>query len=132
MTQPTRREFTGSAAAGLTALSAGRVLGANERIRLGFIGLGNRGDQVLDSFLPHKDAEVVAVAEDFFDAPGLVVQAENNFVDLRDLAQEIDLILKKRPIEDWDDGLWRVKRQRSQACALAPGKEDGSHVSLRS
>ncbi len=30
------------------------------RARLGFIGLGNRGDQVLDAFLAHKDAEVVA------------------------------------------------------------------------
>src|SRR5436305_10366052 len=65
MTQPTRRDFGKTAAvAGLgTALSAGRVLGANERIRLGFIGLGNRGDQVLDAFLEHKDAEVVAVCD---------------------------------------------------------------------
>src|SRR5919205_3973743 len=46
-----------------TALSAGRVRGANERIRLGFIGLGNRGDQVLDAFLAHKDAEVVALCD---------------------------------------------------------------------
>jgi predicted dehydrogenase len=37
-----------------------RVWGANERIRLGFIGLGNRGDQVLDAFLVHPDAEVAA------------------------------------------------------------------------
>jgi predicted dehydrogenase len=60
-----RRQFTQQATlAGLgTALSAGRVLGANERIRLGFIGLGNRGDQVLDAFLEHKDAEVVAVCD---------------------------------------------------------------------
>src|SRR5947209_6344604 len=60
-----RRQFaTTSAAVGLTtALSAGRVLGANERVRLGFIGLGNRGDQVLDAFLPHKDAEIVAVCD---------------------------------------------------------------------
>jgi len=65
MTHPTRRQFTRSsvAAGALTALSAGRVLGANERIRLGFIGLGNRGDQVLDGFLEHKDAEVVALAD---------------------------------------------------------------------
>jgi predicted dehydrogenase len=47
----------------LTALSANRVLGANDRIRLGFIGLGNRGDQVLDGFLPHKDCEVAAVCD---------------------------------------------------------------------
>src|ERR1041384_6970217 len=63
MSHPTRRAFTkAGAAAGLaTALSAGRVLGANERIRLGFIGLGNRGDQVLDGFVEHKDCPVVAV-----------------------------------------------------------------------
>jgi predicted dehydrogenase len=64
MTQPTRRDFTKASAAGLvTALSARRVFGANDRIRLGFIGLGNRGDQVLDGFLVHKDCEVVALCD---------------------------------------------------------------------
>jgi predicted dehydrogenase len=59
-----RRAFTAGAAAGITsALSANRVLGANERVRLGFIGLGNRGDQVLDAFLVHKDCEAVAVCD---------------------------------------------------------------------
>ena len=52
------------AAAGVaTALSRGRVLGANDRVRLGFIGVGNRGDQVLDAFLPHKDMEIVAICD---------------------------------------------------------------------
>ncbi|MBI3465589.1 MAG: Gfo/Idh/MocA family oxidoreductase, partial [Planctomycetes bacterium] len=64
----TRRDFTKTTvAAGVaTAVSAGRanrVLGANERVRLGFIGLGNRGDQVLDGFLEHKDCEVVAICD---------------------------------------------------------------------
>src|SRR5262249_6604029 len=64
----TRRDFTKSAtvtATGLaaTALSASRVLGANDRIHLGFIGLGNRGDQVLDAFLTHKDCEVTAISD---------------------------------------------------------------------
>ena len=68
MTRLTRREFNRTAtalgaAAVPTALAAGRVLGANERIRLGLIGLGNRGDQVLDAFLAHKDAEVVALCD---------------------------------------------------------------------
>jgi predicted dehydrogenase len=65
MTQLTRREFTKqAAAAGLaTALSSVRVLGANDRVRIGFIGLGNRGDQVLDGFLAHHDAEVVAICD---------------------------------------------------------------------
>src|ERR1700756_4355023 len=65
MSDLSRRDFTRRAAVAgaATAISAGRVLGANERIRLGFIGLGNRGDQVLDGFLPHKDAEVVALCD---------------------------------------------------------------------
>lgn len=56
-----RAAFAGVAAA--TALSSSRAAGANERIRLGFIGLGNRGDQVLDAFLVHKDCEVVAICD---------------------------------------------------------------------
>src|SRR5262245_23063793 len=66
MSRITRRDFTKSAAAGaagLTALSASRVYGANDRVRVGFIGLGNRGDQVLDAFLTHKDCEVVAICD---------------------------------------------------------------------
>ncbi|OWK34837.1 Gfo/Idh/MocA family protein [Fimbriiglobus ruber] len=65
MPRVTRRDFTKTATAvGVTAaLSAGRVLGANDRIRIGFIGVGNRGDQVLDAFLEHKDAEVVAFSD---------------------------------------------------------------------
>ena len=35
----------------------------SERIRLGFIGLGNRGDRVLDAFLAHEDAQVVAICD---------------------------------------------------------------------
>jgi hypothetical protein len=60
-----RRTFAGRAAlAGVaTAMSARRVWGAGERVRVGFIGVGNRGDQVLDAFLQHKDSEVVAVCD---------------------------------------------------------------------
>jgi len=65
MSQMTRRRFAKTmAAAGVaTALSRMRVQGANDRIRLGFIGLGNRGDQVLDGFLAHRDAEIVAICD---------------------------------------------------------------------
>ncbi len=61
----TRRQFGQAAAAAWigTAVSARRVLGASDRVRLGFIGLGNRGDQVLDAFLVHPDAQVVAVCD---------------------------------------------------------------------
>ena len=64
MRKLSRRDFTKLSAAGVaTALSARRVFGANERVRLGFIGLGNRGDQVLDAFLVHKDCEIVAICD---------------------------------------------------------------------
>jgi predicted dehydrogenase len=62
-----RRTFTkGAAAVGaLAALHASGlpVLGSNERVRLGFIGVGNRGDQLLDAFLVHKDAEIAALCD---------------------------------------------------------------------
>ena len=65
MRKLSRRDFAKrTVAAGFaTALGYMRVLGANERIRLGFIGVGNRGDQVLDAFLRSRDAEVVAICD---------------------------------------------------------------------
>ncbi|GBD35896.1 Inositol 2-dehydrogenase [bacterium HR36] len=61
----TRRQFGKkvTAAGVLSALSASHVLGANERIRVGFIGVGNRGDQLLDAFLKQKDCQVIAVCD---------------------------------------------------------------------
>jgi predicted dehydrogenase len=61
----TRRQFGQTAAAAWvgTALGNSRILGANDRVRVGFIGVGNRGDQVLDAFLAHKDAQIVAISD---------------------------------------------------------------------
>jgi predicted dehydrogenase len=61
-----RRTFTKGAAAlgALATLAPGlRAVGSNDRIRLGFIGVGNRGDQLLDAFLAQPDAEVVALCD---------------------------------------------------------------------
>ena len=60
-----RRDFTKTAAAASvsTALSYSKILGANDRVRVGFIALGNRGDQVLDAFLKQPDCEVPAVCD---------------------------------------------------------------------
>src|SRR3954453_3586156 len=65
----TRKDFT-KAQAFATALSYSRIFGANERIRMGYVGLGNRGDQVHDGFLEHGDAQTVAICdlrEDYLD-----------------------------------------------------------------
>ncbi|MFN0122703.1 MAG: Gfo/Idh/MocA family protein, partial [Blastocatellia bacterium] len=60
-----RRDFAASmtTTSAVSALSYSRIPGANDRVRTGFIALGNRGDQVLDAFLAHKDTEAVAVCD---------------------------------------------------------------------
>jgi predicted dehydrogenase len=62
MDELTRRDFA-RAAGVATALSYSRILGANDRVRMGYIGVGNRGDQVHDAFLEHADNETVALCD---------------------------------------------------------------------
>jgi predicted dehydrogenase len=63
----TRRTFTATAAttAATLGLSAtpSSARGANDRIRLGMIGVGNRGGQLLDALLQHKDCAITAVCD---------------------------------------------------------------------
>jgi predicted dehydrogenase len=69
----TRREFiskTGMAAAGVTigaahlsAIGCGRAIGPNDKIRVGFIGIGNRGTQVMNLFRAEPDCEVAALCD---------------------------------------------------------------------
>ncbi len=64
--KPTRHTLakTGAAATlGLTAAQTARAVGANERIRLGFIGVANRGGQLMTAFLKHDDAQIVALCD---------------------------------------------------------------------
>jgi predicted dehydrogenase len=100
-----RRTFGKAAASAAlgTALSSRRVLGANDRVRLGFIGLGNRGDQVLDAFLKQADAEVVALCDihrpyvDF--AAGKVGGAPKPFKDYRRVLDlpDVDAVVISTP-----------------------------------
>jgi predicted dehydrogenase len=61
----TRREFSRAAigAVSATALSQSRILGANDRIRLGIVGCGGRGTQDWDTFLQQPDVEPVAACD---------------------------------------------------------------------
>jgi predicted dehydrogenase len=68
-----RREFLKDSTTSAAAVTLGLSLasnhtiqaarGANEKIRVGFIGVGNRGTQLLNGFLKHDDAEVVALCD---------------------------------------------------------------------
>ena len=57
-----RRDFSKAAGAAST-LAPARVLGAGDQVRLGFIGVGNRGCQLLKAFLAHPDAKIVAICD---------------------------------------------------------------------
>jgi len=65
MTRLTRRRFLkGTMAAGAaTALSASRVLGANDTINMGFIGLGGRGSGSVKWFSKIKGVRVAGLAD---------------------------------------------------------------------
>ena len=58
-----RSLFGGGAALALSAATYRRVLGANERVGLGFIGFGLIGKRHVLDFKDQPDAEIVAVAE---------------------------------------------------------------------
>ncbi len=62
MNEISRRDLAKGAALA-TAASYSRVLGANDRVRMGYVGLGNRGDQVHDAFLEHANNETAAVCD---------------------------------------------------------------------
>ncbi|MDQ2900795.1 MAG: Gfo/Idh/MocA family oxidoreductase [Acidobacteriota bacterium] len=62
MAEITRRDL-GRATGIVTALSYSRILGANEQVRMGYVGVGNRGDQVHDAFLESGGNQTVAVCD---------------------------------------------------------------------
>lgn len=41
----------------------GNIMGANDRVRMGFIGIGNRGTQLLHSFMKNPDVKVTALCD---------------------------------------------------------------------
>jgi predicted dehydrogenase len=66
MATNTRREFIKRAAIGAATLAAyppPRVLGANDRVRIGMIGVGGRGEELLKQVLDLPNAQLVAVAD---------------------------------------------------------------------
>jgi predicted dehydrogenase len=53
----------GLAATTVPSVRASQVAGANERIRLGFLGVANRGGQLINAFMTHDDIEIVALCD---------------------------------------------------------------------
>ena len=66
MTAKTRRDFLQQAALGTAAFlayPAAKVLGANDRIRVGAIGVGNRGQELLQEAGTVRGVQLVAIAD---------------------------------------------------------------------
>lgn len=66
MTDATRRTFLKQAAIGTAAVLAypsARVLGANDRVRVAMIGVGDRGSELLGQITGVHNAELVAMAD---------------------------------------------------------------------
>lgn len=95
-----RTSFTVTA---LSALGARRVMGANERIRLGLIGSGGRGKQDWTTFLKQPDVEPVAVCDlyDPFREAGIAISGgrAKGYLDFRTLLErkDIDAVIVATP-----------------------------------
>src|ERR1700720_468679 len=87
-----RRTFAVTA---ISAVSASRVSGANERIRIGLIGSGGRGREDWGTFLKQPDMEPVAVCDvyDPFREKGIAMAEgrARGFKDFRQLLDQKDI-----------------------------------------
>jgi NADH/NAD ratio-sensing transcriptional regulator Rex len=65
MTHNTRRDFLKQTAFGTAAVLGypRSILGANDRVRVGMIGVGNRGQDLLEQIVTLPNVEVVAIAD---------------------------------------------------------------------
>lgn len=103
-----RRKFirTGAAGMAMTAASWNRVSGANDRLRLGVIGTGNRGSDVMSWFLKEPDVDVTAVCDCYDKALANAVKATEGkaktYTDYRALlaSKDVDAVLIATP-DQW-------------------------------
>src|SRR5947209_2710180 len=100
-----RREFIGTMALGTAAMLANpqRVLGANDRVRVGMIGCGGRGQELLQQVLKVPNAEMVAIADIYprrFDEARKIVPGVRTVNDHRRLLEmnDIDAVIVASPL----------------------------------
>ncbi len=104
-----RRTFvTGSlvatAATALSASSYARVLGANDRVRLGIIGPGARGQELMNEFVKVPNIEFVATADVYNtrheQAKKIAPSIKQNYGDHRKLleAKDVDAVIVATPL----------------------------------
>ena len=100
-----RRNFIGKVASGLAGtLAVSNVLGANDRIRLGIIGAGDRGMQIVREAIACPNTEFVGFADVYTkrleDAKKVAPDAKT-YLDYRYLLDDksLDAVLIATPVE---------------------------------
>lgn len=96
-----RRTFA-QLAAGALALPASRVLGANDRIRLGIIGSGARGQELMKLFTSCPNTEFVGIADIYtrrLDEAGAIAPRAKTYLNYRHLLDDrsIDAVVIATP-----------------------------------
>ncbi len=104
MTKDSRRKFIGTMASGLatTLASPGAVLGANDRIRIGVIGIGDRGAEIARQAQQCDNVELVAFADVYtrrLENAKLIAPSAATYLDHRRLLDDksIDAVLIATP-----------------------------------
>src|SRR5262245_34949072 len=98
-----RRNFLGKMASGLATVAApGAVLGANDRIRLGIIGIGDRGTQIAREAISCPNTEFVAFSDIYtrrLEAAKQLAPAATTYLDHKYLLDDksIDAVLIATP-----------------------------------
>jgi predicted dehydrogenase len=106
MSEQTRRTFLKQAAIGTAAAFAfppATVLGANDRVRIGMIGVGDRGNELLEQVRALDNVEVVAMADVYSrrrDEAKKKVPEMQTFVDYRRILdmKDIDGVIVASPL----------------------------------
>jgi predicted dehydrogenase len=117
----TRRNFIGNVATGLAgSFATGRVLGASDRIRIGVIGAGDRGTQLVRELLACPEAEVAGFADIYkrrLEDASALVPGSKTWRDYRDMLADssIDAVIVATP-------------QHLHADCFAAASDAGKHV----
>ncbi|MFN0119061.1 MAG: Gfo/Idh/MocA family protein [Blastocatellia bacterium] len=101
-----RRDFLKQATAGAMAMPASSytaILGANDRVRLGIIGPGGRGKELMKEYVKVPNAEFVAAADIYtrrFDEAKLIAPGIKTFDDHRKLLEmkDVDAVIVATPL----------------------------------
>jgi predicted dehydrogenase len=111
-TKISRRNFVKRSTISIAGLSllpdsflSGRILAVNDKIRVGFIGVGNRGSQLMRLFMSHPDCEVAALC-DIYEPYLSRNRSEVDPRYLNDLAKQIpqmgeQFLSKPKIYKDW-------------------------------